>query len=97
MICTVQGNRWFIDDAGDHDPEGARLGAMLQTMLARTPHIGAPDIRAWLPHGFVPPQVTRIETWPAADPLMLRPLRDRTLPMPPIEATQVALCRLDYF
>ena len=39
VISTVHEGRWFIEDAGDRDPSGARLGAMLQVMLARTPHL----------------------------------------------------------
>ena len=35
-VRVTQGT-WFIEDAGDRDPSGARLGAMLQVMLARHP------------------------------------------------------------
>ncbi len=70
---------------------------MLQTMLARTPHLASPAITAWLPHGFVPPQVHRLRTHPTPDVMMIRPLKDRTLPLPPLDATQVSFCRLDYF
>ena len=56
----------------------ARLGAMLQVMLARTPHLPPPEIRAWLPHDFTPPQVTRVQTQATAGTLMVRPLKDRT-------------------
>jgi GNAT superfamily N-acetyltransferase len=97
VISTVQGTRWFIEDAGDRDPSGARLGAMLQVMLARTPHLEAPTIHAWLPPGFMPPQVQRVQSLPTSEVLMIRPLKDRTLPMPPLDATQVAYARLDYF
>ena len=44
LIATVQDGRWFIEEAGDRDPAAARLGAMLQVMVARTPHLDAPDI-----------------------------------------------------
>ena len=37
---------------------------MLQAMLARAPHLEPPDIRGWLPHGFLPPQVELIGTRP---------------------------------
>jgi predicted N-acetyltransferase YhbS len=97
IVTMVHGNRWFIEDAGDRDPSGARLGAMLQAMIARTPHLPAPEIRAWLPHDFTPPQVTRVQTQPIPGVMMLRPLKDRSLPLPPLDASQVTYCRLDYF
>jgi predicted N-acetyltransferase YhbS len=97
VISTVVNGRWFIEEAGDRDPSGARLGAMLQAMLARTPHLEQPDIRAWLPHGFVPPQVEILDAAPTSDVLMMRPLQDRTLPLPPIAAEDVVYWRSDYF
>ena len=36
LVSMVYGGRWYIEDAGDRDPSGARLGAMLQAMIART-------------------------------------------------------------
>jgi GNAT superfamily N-acetyltransferase len=97
LISTVHDGRWFIEDAGDRDPTGARVGAMLQAMLARTPSVAPPEIRAWLPEGFVPPQVSAIDTHPTAEVMMIRPLKDRTLPLPPLEASQVVYWRSDYF
>ena len=70
---------------------------MLQAMLARTPHLDPPEIRAWLPHGFTPPQVSRVETHAIAEVLMIRPLASGTLPLPPLDASQVTYCRADYF
>jgi predicted N-acetyltransferase YhbS len=97
VVTSIYQGRWFIEDAGDRDPSGARLGAMLQLMLARTPHVPAPEIRAWLPHDFTPPQVTRVETHATASVLMIRPLKDRTLPLPPLDGNHVVYPRLDYF
>ena len=97
VVSMVHGGRWFIEDAGDRDPSGARLGAMLQAMIARTPHLPAPEIRAWLPHDFTPPQVTRVQTQPTPAVMMIRPLKDRSLPLPPLDASHVTYCRLDYF
>ena len=37
LVSTEQDGRWMIEEAGDRDPSGARLGAMLQVMLARHP------------------------------------------------------------
>jgi len=97
VISTVTNGRWFIEEAGDRDPSGARVGAMLQAMLARTPHLEQPDIRAWLPHGFVPQQIEVVATQPTSEVLMIRPLQDRTLPLPPIAAEDVVYWRSDYF
>lgn len=97
VMTTVQGGEWFIDDAGDRDPSWARVGAMLQVMLARTPHLAAPVIRAWLPEGFAPPQVTVSTTASTAGVMMIRPLKDRSLPLPPLDAGQVIYWHGDYF
>jgi GNAT superfamily N-acetyltransferase len=97
LVISSQRGRWFIDDAGDRDPSGARLGAMLQVMLARTPHLAAPQIYAWLPHDFTPPQITRVQTQPTAEVMMIRPLKDRSLPLPPLDGNHVVYWRLDYF
>jgi GNAT superfamily N-acetyltransferase len=97
LVATVRGDQWFIEEAGDRDPSGARFGAMLQVMLARTPHLAQPDIVAWLPDTLAPPQVARIDTHPTAEVLMIRPLQDRSLPLPPLDAHQVAYWHADYF
>ncbi len=97
VVVTVHEGQWFIEDAGDHDPTGARVGAMLEAMLARTPHLDPPEIRAWLPHGFRPPQLDIVQTHQAADVLMIRPLNDRTLQLPPIGVEDVVYSPLDYF
>lgn len=97
VVSMIHKGRWFIEDAGDRDPSGARLGAMLQLMLARTPHVAPPPIYAWLPVDFTPPQVTRVGMQPTPEVMMMRPLHDRTLPLPPLDASQVSFCRLDYF
>jgi GNAT superfamily N-acetyltransferase len=96
LISTVHAGRWFIEEAGDRDPTGARVGAMLQLMLARSPHLDAPVIRGWLPPDFAPPQISRVDT-PTTEVLMIRPLKDRTLPLPPLDAKQVVYWHNDYF
>jgi len=97
VVMMIHGGRWFLEDVGDRDPSGARVGAMLQVMLARTPHLPQPPISGWLPPGLQPPQITIVESAPTGDVLMIRSLTDRTLPLPPLDATQLAFCRLDYF
>lgn len=97
LVSTIENGRWFLEDVGDRDPSGARVGAMLQAMLARTPHLEPPPIRGWLPHGFQPPQVTVVNSRPTTQVLMIRPLQDRSLPLPPLDAHQVVYWHLDYF
>jgi predicted N-acetyltransferase YhbS len=97
IVTTVEHGRWFIEDAGDRDPSGARVGAMLQTMLARTPHIKQPELSGWLPHDFVPPQTEVVELRQTIDVMMIRPLQNRTLPLPPLTARDLVYPRLDYF
>jgi len=96
LVCVSYQGIWTIEDAGDRDPTGARVGAMLQVMLARHPAEALPLIRGWFPPSLQPPQVT-ITTTPTQEVLMIRPLKDRTLPLPPLSAEQVGYWRLDYF
>jgi hypothetical protein len=58
VIVSVVGNTWTLEECGDHDPSGARVGALLQALIAREPVEQRPTIHAWLPPGFLPPQVT---------------------------------------
>jgi predicted N-acetyltransferase YhbS len=97
LVCTSHDGRWMIDEAGDRDPSGARLGAILQVMLARHPGEPLPEIRAWWPHSLVPPQVRVTTTTPGDGVLMIRPLRDRMLPLPPLAAEEVVYWHADYF
>jgi predicted N-acetyltransferase YhbS len=97
IVCVSQRGSWFIEDAGDRDPSGARLGAMLQAMLARHPGEPTPDIRGWIPRTLAPPQVRIAATSPTNEVLMIRPLKDRTLPLPPLSAEEVIYWRGDYF
>ena len=97
MVMTEQDGRWMIEEAGDRDPAGARLGAMLQVMLARYPSERVPEIKTWWPRALVPPQVTVAANSPSQSVLMIRPLRDRILPLPPIAAPEVVFWHSDYF
>ena len=58
VVLHESANGWTLEEAGDRDPAGARLGAMLQSLVAREPHRPVPLIRTWWPRGFrVPPQI----------------------------------------
>ena len=97
LVSTEIDGRWMIEEAGDRDPAGARLGAMLQVMLARHPSERVPEIRCWWPQALVPPQVKIAASMPTQEVLMIRPLRDRILPLPPLAAAEVVYWHSDYF
>src|SRR5688572_26671220 len=66
---------WTLEEAGDRDPAGARLGAMFQVLLAREPSLRDPIVRAWWPRGFpTPPQLTLSSRSDPKDVFMVRPL-----------------------
>lgn len=96
VVITVAGNRWTIEECGDRDPSGARVGAILQALIAREPAERRPSIQGWLPPGFVPPQVTITSTTPSAEVMMGRSLKATTvLPQLPVDA--VLYWRSDIF
>lgn len=97
LVMTEQDGRWMIEEAGDRDPSGARLGAMLQVMLARHPHERLPEIKSWWPQALIPPQVKIAAATPTQEVMMIRPLRDRILPLPPLAAAEVVYWHSDYF
>lgn len=97
LVCTSVDGRWIIEEAGDRDPAGARLGAMLQVMLARSPSERLPEIRAWWPHALIPQQLRVVASTPTQEVLMIRPLKDRMLPLPPLAAEEVVYWHADYF
>jgi len=65
---------WSVEACGDRDPSGARIGAMLQALIARAPAAPAPVIRAWWPEGLRPPQIAVERRPTAAIVMMMRPL-----------------------
>jgi len=88
-------NGWTLEEAGDRDPSGARLGAMLQALIAREPSAPAPLIRTWWPRAFpVPPQITLSDRSAPSDVFMVRPLAD--VPMPQ-KAEDVFYWHSDHF
>jgi GNAT superfamily N-acetyltransferase len=97
LVSTEEDGRWMIEEAGDRDPSGARLGAMLQVMLARYPSERLPEIKCWWPKALVPPQLKVAASTPTQSVLMIRPLRDRILPLPPLAGAEVVYWHGDYF
>lgn len=74
VVVSIVGDMWTLEECGDRDPSGARVGAILQALIAREPVERRPTIHAWLPRGFVPPQVTIRSAKPSTEVMMVRPL-----------------------
>lgn len=96
VIVSVVGGTWTIEECGDRDSSGARVGAILQALIAREPVERRPTIRAWFPRGFVPPQVTIASTKPSTDVLMVRSLGS-TVVQPRLSGDDVLYWRSDIF
>ena len=95
VVLHETANGWTLEEAGDRDPAGARLGAILQALVAREPHRTAPVIRTWWPRAFtVPPQLELRDRIDARDVFMVCPLADVAMP---ITADDVFYWRSDYF
>jgi hypothetical protein len=93
-VLSANAHGWTLDEAGDRDPAGARLGAMLQVLVAREPSREVPLIRAWWPRSFpVPPQLELTNRSDAPDVLMMRSLGTLAVP----GAADVFYWRGDFF
>jgi hypothetical protein len=90
VVVTVVGDTWTLEECGDRDPSGARVGALLQALIAREPATRRPTIRAQLPSGFLPPQVTVLSSRPSSDVVEVRML-DRGLTVPALSGDDVLL------
>jgi len=77
VLISARASTWTIEEAGDRDPSGARLGAILQALIARDPAERRPAIGGWLPGDFSPPQVHIVERRASAETMMIRPLTAR--------------------
>ena len=82
VILTVVGQAWTLEECGDRDASGARVGALLQALIAREPAERRPTIRAWLPPRFLPPQVTIASTAPSTETIAVRMLGSRATAAP---------------
>jgi hypothetical protein len=66
----------ILEECGDRDPSGARIGAMLQALAARAPAEPALILRGWLPDALRPPQVRIVDSIPSPEVMMMRSLTD---------------------
>jgi hypothetical protein len=81
VVISVVGHTWTIEECGDRDVSGARVGALLQALIAREPAERRPVIGGWLPPGFLPPQVAIAAATPARDAIWVRTLGPGTPPL----------------
>jgi len=96
VVVSIVGRTWTIEECGDRDPSGARVGAILQALIAREPVERRPTIRAWLPPGFVPPQVTIVSATPSTNVMMVRALGS-TVVQPRMASDDVLYWHSDIF
>lgn len=87
---------WSLEACGDRDPTGARIGAMLQVLLARAPAEAHPVIRGWWPSGLRPPQLRISRRLPAGDVMMVKSL-DSSLPTPVLSSDEAVFWHGDAF
>jgi predicted N-acetyltransferase YhbS len=95
-VVSIIGRMWTLEECGDRDPSGARVGAILQALIAREPVEHRPTIRGWLPTGFVPPQVTIVSANPSTEVMMVRALGSTVL-QPRLSRDDVLYWRSDIF
>ena len=96
VVISVAGGAWTLEECGDRDASGARVGALLQALIAREPSARRPTIRAWLPPGFRPPQLTIVPAAPSIGIMMVRHLCAAALP-PRLSADDVLYWGNDLF
>jgi hypothetical protein len=96
VVISIVDGTWTIEECGDRDPSGARVGAIVQALIASEPAERRPVIRGWLPPGFMPPQVTMVSATPAAEVMMMRGLRS-TVARLPVSSEDVLYWRSDIF
>jgi hypothetical protein len=65
---------WSLEACGDADPAGARIGAILQALVARAPAGALPIVRGWWPASLRPPQLAVTSRAPAGEVMMIKPL-----------------------
>lgn len=92
VIVSVVGHAWTLEECGDRDPSGARVGALLQALIAREPAERRPTIQAWLPPGFQPPQLTIASAMSSTAAIGVRLLNSGAI-VPPLAASDALFWR----
>jgi predicted N-acetyltransferase YhbS len=94
IVVTRGPEGHVLEEWGDRDPAGARAGAMLQVLAARTPAEDVAPLRTWMPMNVHPPQLERVNEKPAAEHAMIRGLGR---PTPRIDPSGVFYLKADAF
>jgi GNAT superfamily N-acetyltransferase len=101
VVLTVKrdgsASEWTLEEFGDRDPSGARVGAILQSLIARDPAEARLPLRTWLPNRFCPPQVQIAEVHLSADVMMVRALTDRAKTATALSGDTVLYWHSDHF
>ena len=96
-VVYADAGAWIIDSCGDRDPAGARLGAILQVLIAREPAEGRPAIVAWLPSTLQPPQIEITRRAPSRDLMMFKALSGAGEGVASLKPSDVMFWRADAF
>lgn len=97
LVATQHNSWWTLEECGDRDPTGARVGAILQTLIARDPDRAPPRVRAWLPARFLPPQCRIAARRRARELLMVCPLQPDVAIVPALGPADVCYWHGDAF
>lgn len=97
VVVTTSPRGWTLEECGDRDPSGARVGALLQTLIAREPSVGMSPLYGWLPPGWLPPQVRIVSRAAATQVMMLRPLNEAARSVTPFSPSDVLYWHADAF
>src|SRR5438132_6544464 len=97
VVIGVKGREWTLEECGDRDPSGARVGAILQVLIARDPAEQRPTISGRLPSGFLPPQITIAREVLSRDVMMFRTLSDRAKSAVSLREHEIVYWRSDLF
>jgi predicted N-acetyltransferase YhbS len=97
VVISAHQHEWTIDSCGDRDPAGARLGAILQVLIAREPAELRPTISGWLPPNLRPPQLVVEREYQAKDVMMVRPLTEQGEAMRGLRGDDVFYWKGDLF
>jgi len=96
VVMLEVGEHTMITECGDRDPTGARVGAILQAVVAREP-ARVMRWRAWMPPGFLPPQLEIPSHELSPVTMMMRPLGREVWPSAPLGPHEMAWWHADAF
>lgn len=96
LVVLEIGDSWMVTECGDCDASGARVSAMLQSLLSAASPPPA-RLRAWLAAGFLPPHLHVAVREVPSLVMMIRPIRRGLSVEPPLAADDLAYWHADVF